>query len=199
MDKMFDVSESVVVVSGGSRGIGLAIAEEFAMRGAQTVITGRTEASLVKATKAISQRASNIGFQVCNVTDPIQIATCVSDTIEKHGRIDTWINCAGINIRKPVLEFTQEDYDAIMDTNLRGAFFATQEVGRAMVDQKGGAIINIDSLSSLSSLPHVAPYGMAKAGLSSMTRAMATELGRHGVRVNGIAPGFILTDLIEKL
>ncbi len=199
MDKAFDVSETVVVVSGGSRGIGLALAEAFAARGAKTVITGRNKESLAEAVGEMSGDGTEVGFEVCDVTDPDAIARCVHDIHEKSGRIDTWINCAGMNIRKPALDYSPDEYDLIMGTNLRGAFIASQQVGKVMIDQGHGSIINIDSLSSLSSLPHIAPYGMSKSAMSSMTRVLATEWGPHGVRVNGIAPGFILTDLTAKL
>lgn len=195
MDELFDVSGTVVVVSGGSRGIGLAIAETFARRGASVVITGRDRARLNEA----AQRVKDVDTEVCDVTDEEAIAACVADLRGKFGRIDTWVNCAGVNIRKPAIAYTADEFDAIMNTNLRGAFLASQAVGRVMIEQEAGSIINIDSLSSFNSLPHVAPYGMAKSGMSSMTRALATEWGRDGVRVNGIAPGFILTDLTARL
>lgn len=195
MDELFDVSKKVVVVSGGSRGIGLALAEAFALRGATVVITGRDAARLNEA----AQQVAGVQTQVCDVTNADAVAASVKDLGQKIGRIDTWINCAGVNIRKPAVDYTADEFDAIINTNLRGAFLAAQAVGRIMIGQKEGSIINIDSLSSFSSLPHVAPYGMAKSGLSSMTRALATEWGRDGVRVNGIAPGFILTDLTGEL
>jgi NAD(P)-dependent dehydrogenase (short-subunit alcohol dehydrogenase family) len=137
--------------------------------------------------------------RICDVADTEAIAACVDSVARANGRIDTLINCAGINKRMPALDYTPDDYDRIMETNLRGAFFIAQAVGRRMIDQRSGSLINIDSLSTHGALTQVGPYGMAKSGLSSMTRVLALEWGKHGVRVNGLAPGFILTDLTEKL
>ncbi|GAB4521062.1 MAG: SDR family oxidoreductase [Roseibium sp.] len=199
IDELFDVSKKTVLVSGGSRGIGLALAEAFADRGARVVITGREEKTLKAACEAARNSNRPFSYEICDVADTDTISACIDRVAEAEGRIDVLVNCAGVNIRKPAVEYTPEDYDRIMDINLRGAFFMAQSVGRQMIGQGGGCIVNVDSLSSFSSLALVAPYGMSKAGLSSMTRALALEWGSHGVRVNGVAPGFILTDLTEKL
>ena len=196
---LFDVSGTVVLVSGGSRGIGLAIAEAFQAEGAKVIITGRDEETLMAACEAAPAAPHAVSFRTCDVADTDQITGCVDAVIAEHGRIDTLVNCAGINKRMPALDYTPEDFDRIMEINLRGAFFMAQAVGRQMVRQGSGSQIGIDSLSTYGSLARVAPYGMSKAGLSSMTRVLALEWGRHGVRVNAVAPGFILTDLTEKL
>lgn len=195
----FDVSNSVVLVSGGSRGIGLAIAKAFVAQGAKVIVTGRDEETLSAACSAVPPSPFCMTYRICDVADTDAITTCIDAVIGDHGRIDTLINCAGVNKRMPALDYTPDDYDRIMNTNLRGAFFMAQAVGRQMVDQGAGNQINIDSLSTYGSLAQVAPYGMAKSGLSSMTRVLALEWGKHGVRVNGLAPGFILTDLTETL
>lgn len=195
-DTLFEVAETVVLVSGGSRGIGLAMASEFARRGAKVVITGRNEDSL----RAVCDSAGEtLNYQPCDVAKPADINRCVAAVIKDFGRIDTLINCAGVNKRMPAVDYTVEDYDQIMDINLRGAFFMAQAVGKQMIKQGSGNQINIDSLSTYGSLAQVAPYGMSKSGLTSMTKALALEWGKHGVRVNGLAPGFILTDLTAKL
>ena len=199
MKNLFDVKNTVVLVSGGSRGIGLAMAEAFALQGAKVIITGRHEQTLIGACKGANTADHPITYQVCDVADTDAINTCVAATIKDHGRIDTLINCAGINIRKPVTDFSPDEYDQIFNINLRGAFFMAQTVGKQMIKQGSGCQINIDSLSTYGSLAQIAPYGMSKSGLSSMTRIMALEWGKHGVRVNGLAPGFILTDLTREL
>ncbi|QKV19059.1 SDR family NAD(P)-dependent oxidoreductase [Oricola thermophila] len=198
-DALFDVSGTVVLVSGGSRGIGLAIAKAFLSRGAKVIITGRNEDTLRAACDAVTPAPFAMTYQPCDVADTDAISACVDAVIADHGRIDTLVNCAGINKRMPALDYTPEDFDRIIDTNLRGAFFMAQTVGRQMVKQGSGSQINIGSLSTYGSLAQVAPYGMSKSALSSMTRVMALEWGRHGVRVNEVAPGFILTDLTGKL
>ncbi len=195
----FDVSDMVILVSGGSRGIGLAIARAFAERGARVVVTGRDEDALLAACATIEPNPHRMGHRTCDVADTGSIEACVDSVVEEYGRIDTLINCAGINKRMPAVDYTPDDYDQIMDINLRGAFFMAQAVGKQMIAQGFGSQINIDSLTTYGSLAQVAPYGMAKSGMSSMTRVMALEWGKHGIRVNGLAPGFILTDLTEKL
>ncbi len=195
----FDVSNTVVLVSGGSRGIGLAAAVEFVRQGAQVIITGRNEESLRQACATSIEGEHAMDFVTCDVADTDAITACVDSVTEKYGGIDTLINCAGINTRKPAVDFAPEEYDRIMDINLRGAFFMAQAVGKKMIVAGKGNQINIDSLSTLTSLTGVSPYSMSKSGLSNMTRALALEWGKYGVRVNGLAPGFILTDLTKKM
>lgn len=196
---LFNVADTIVLVSGGSRGIGLALAHGFAEQGAQVVITGRSEESLIEACENAPAAPHKMTYQTCDVADEAAIKTCVDAVIAKHGKIDTLINCAGINKRIPALDFTAQDYDQIMHINLRGTFLMSQAVGKHMVAQGFGNHINIDSLSTHGPLTHVVPYAMSKSGMSSMTRGLANEWGKHGVRVNGLAPGFILTDLTKKL
>lgn len=198
-DDLFSVSGQVTVVSGGSRGIGRAIAAGFAARDAQVVITGREEATLAKTAAEISTGAHPVLPFVCDVSQLDDIKKLVSGVIDKYGRIDTLINVAGVNKRKKAETFTPDEYDFILDINLRGLFFLSQEAGKAMLSQKNGTIINIDSLNTDSPLKGVLPYAISKAGVSMLTRGLAAEWGEHGVRVNAIAPGFILTDLTNKL
>ena len=115
------------------------------------------------------------------------------------GRIDTLVNVAGVNRRKPALEVTEDDYDFVLDINLKGAFLLSQAVGRTMVARGSGCQINIASLNTDRPLKNVLPYAVSKAGITQMTRALALEWGPNGVRVNAIAPGFVLTDLIRIL
>jgi gluconate 5-dehydrogenase len=197
-DALFDVSGQVVLVSGGSRGIGQAIAEGFAQREARVIITGRDQATLEQTTSAITA-GTNVQSLVCDVAQPAAIDLLVGRVMREYGRIDTLVNSAGVNRRKPAATVTEEDYDYVLDINLKGAFLLSQAVGRQMIQQRSGSQINIASLSTDRPLKHVAPYAMSKAGLGQMTRSLAMEWGPHGVRVNAIAPGFILTDLTRKL
>lgn len=198
-DNLFSVANQIVLVSGGSRGIGRALAAGFAERGAQVVITGREEKTIAQTAREISSGEKAVEHVVCDVSEVDQIPSLVKTVVQRHGRIDTLLNVAGVNKRKKVETFTPEEYDFILDINLRGLFFLSQEVGKQMIAQKSGAIINIDSLNTNSPLKGVLPYAMSKAGVSMLTRGMAAEWGQHGVRVNGLAPGFILTDMTNKL
>lgn len=198
-DDLFSVAGQVVLVSGGSRGIGRAIAEGFAERGAQVVITGRDASTLTETAAAITHGKLPVKTVVCDVAKVEDIQKLVETVSKDLGRIDTLVNVAGVNRRKKVETVTPDDYDFILDINLRGMFFLSQGVGKQMIQQKHGAIINIDSLNTYAPLKGVLPYAMSKAGVSMMTRGMAMEWGDHGIRVNALAPGFVLTDLTRKL
>lgn len=198
-DDLFSVSGQVVLVSGGSRGIGLALAEGFAQRGARVIITGRDQVTLEQTATAITAAGPSVQAVVCDVAQPAAIALLVERVIQDCGRIDTLINSAGVNRRKAVAAVTEEDYDYVLDINLKGAFLLSEAVGRHMIRQRNGSQINIASLATDRPLKHAGPYAMSKAGLGQMTRSLAMEWGPQGVRVNAIAPGFIVTDLTRKL
>lgn len=198
-DELFSVANQVVLVSGGSRGIGKAIAQGFAERDAQVIITGRQQETLQQTAAEISTGAHPVEAVVCDVSQPDAIAEGVKTVLAKFGRIDTLVNVAGVNIRKKAETFTVEEYDFILDINLKGAFLMSVEVGRHMIERKAGVQINVDSLNTYAPLKGVLPYAMSKWGVVAMTRGLATEWGPHGVRVNTLAPGFILTDLTRKL
>ncbi len=198
-DSLFSVTGRVVLVSGGSRGIGFALAQGFAERGAKVIITGRNADTLETAAEAMSSSDNPVRALACDVSQSEQIADLVLRAVQEFGRIDVLVNVAGVNQRKRVESFSEAEYDFILDINLKGAFLLSQAVGRQMLQQGGGVQINIDSLNTYAPLKGVAPYAMSKAGLSMMTRSLALEWGPRGVRVNGLAPGFILTDLTNKL
>jgi NAD(P)-dependent dehydrogenase (short-subunit alcohol dehydrogenase family) len=200
IDPLFSVAGQVALISGGSRGIGRALAAGFAQRGAQVIITGRDQANLEQTAAEISTGELPVRPLVCDVADPDSIARLVAQVKTEYERVDTLLNVAGVNNRKRVETFTVAEYDFILDVNLRGSFLLAQQVGKTMIERgQGGAIINIDSLNTYAPLKGVLPYAMSKAGISMMTRGMATEWGGHGIRVNALAPGFILTDLTRKL
>lgn len=198
-DKLFSVKDQIVLVTGGSRGIGRALAGGFAARGAQVVIAGREIASLNKTASDISTGSKPVKAIACDVSDPDQVQRLVDETVAACGRIDTLISVAGVNKRMRAENYQIDEFDWIMDINLRGAFVVAQTVGRHMIARKSGCLINIDSLNTYAPLPGVTPYAMSKAGVLMMTRALAQEWGAHGVRVNSIAPGFFPTDLSRKL
>ncbi|MFP6764715.1 MAG: glucose 1-dehydrogenase [Planctomycetaceae bacterium] len=197
-DPLFSVENKVTLVSGASRGIGKAIAAGFATRGAKVIITGRHEDSLVAAAEDIAVDG-NVEPLVCDVASVESVCQAVKSVQQSYGRIDALISVAGVNIRQPATEFTEEDYNFVLDINLKGAFFIAQQVGKLMLEQGSGSIINIDSLNTYAPLKNVAPYAISKAGVVMMTRSLAVEWGPQGVRVNTLAPGFILTDLTRKL
>lgn len=197
-DPLFSVRGQVVLVSGASRGIGHAIAAGFAERGARVVVTGRDPATLEKAARSISADHP-VRAVACDVADPSSIAACVKTVVDELGHVDTLVNVAGVNQRMPVESYTVEQYDHIVDINMRGAYLMSIEVGKHMLARGAGAQVNIDSLNTYAPLEHVTPYAMSKAGLLMMVRGLASEWGSRGVRVNSIAPGFVLTDLTRAV
>lgn len=200
MNDLFSVDDLVVLVSGGSRGIGRALAGGFAERGAKVVITGRNEDTLAATAKEISTGRHPVDFVVSDVAAAEKAGEVVEQVVAKHGRVDSLLNVAGVNIRKRSETYTVEEYDYIVNINLRGAFFLAQAAGRHMISRGGGGtVINIESLNTYAPLRGVLPYAMSKAGIGMMTRGLAMEWGPHGIRVNSLAPGFVLTDLTQKL
>jgi gluconate 5-dehydrogenase len=198
-DKLFSVAEQVVLVAGASRGIGRALAEGFAERDAQVVIAGREADTLAKTAKEISTGEHAVACEVCDVAKPEDVARLVKNVVDKFGHIDTLVSVAGVNKRMKAEDYSAEEYDWIVNINLRGAFMLAQAVGRHMIGRKSGAIINVDSLNTYAPLTGVTPYAISKAGVLMMTRSLANEWGKHGVRVNSIAPGFFPTALSAKM
>jgi len=199
-DSLFDVSQQVVLVSGGTRGIGRALAEGFYARGATVVVTGREGSVAEQAAKEIAATGPGTchGF-ACDVGKSAEIQPLVDRVVGECGRIDVLLNVAGVNRRKPAETVSEDDFNFIMDVNFKGAFLLSQAVGRHMLERGRGNQINIVSLNNYAPLPWVLPYAASKAALAHMTRTLAAEWGPRGVRVNAIAPGFILTDLSKKL
>ena len=193
-DSLFTVKDQVVLVSGASRGIGRAIAEGFVQRGAKVIITGREAATLEKTAKEISAAAI-----VCDVAKKDAIDRLVKKTLDDFGHIDTLLNVAGVNRRMLAEKLSEDDYDFILDINLKGPFLLSVAVGKAMLARGRGNQINVVSLNNDRPLKGVMPYAMSKSALSQMTRSLAMEWGPRGIRVNAIAPGFVLTDLTKKL
>ncbi|MEO8007963.1 MAG: SDR family oxidoreductase [Betaproteobacteria bacterium] len=198
-DKLFSVAGQVVLVVGASRGIGRALAEGFAERDARVVIAGREAHTLATTAKEISIGKHPVAFEVCDVANADDVAKLVKSVIAKFDHIDTLVSVAGVNKRMKAENYTIEEYDWIVNINLRGAFVVAQAVGRHMIERNSGAIINVDSLNTYAPLAGVTPYAISKAGVLMMTRALANEWGKHGVRVNSIAPGFFPTALSQKL
>ncbi len=198
-EELFSVAGQVVLVSGGSRGIGRGLAEGFARRGATVVITGRDPATLELAAREIGRPGGTVRALVCDVADAAAIDRLADAVLEEFGRVDTLLNVAGVNRRLPAERLTEADYDFVMDVNLKGPFLLSLAVGRDMLRRGAGTQINVASLNNDRPLTGVLPYAVSKAGLGQMTRALALEWGPRGLRVNAIAPGFILTDLTKKL
>lgn len=190
MQELFSVRDKVVHVSGGSRGIGLAIARAFSQAGARVVVSARSEQALA---------ASGLDYEVCDIRDSAQIRRCVERILERHGHLDVLFNVAGINYRHAAETYQEEKLDEVLGINLRGNYLMAQACGRAMIAQGRGKVINVASFHTHFSLAGMAPYGASKGAIASMTRALAVEWARYNIQVNAIAPGFIRTDLNRML
>lgn len=190
MNELFSVANKVVHISGGSRGIGRAIAQAFAEAGAQVVVSSRDEATL---------KATGLPYVVCDVTSAAQVEQCVANIVERFGTLDVLFNVAGINFRHAAETFPADKLEDILNVNVKGNYLMARTCGRVMVERKRGKVINIASLHTLQSLAGVSAYGMSKGAIGSMTRALAVEWAAHNIQVNAIAPGFIVTDLNRKL
>ena len=190
MNELFSVQGKVVHVTGGSRGIGRAIAEALDAAGSKVVVSARTEQVL---------KATGLDYQVCDIADATQIERCVDSIVKKYGRLDVLVNAAGISFRHAAATFPPEKFDEILAVNVRGSFLMARACGRLMVAQGSGKIINIASVHTHLSLAGVSAYGTSKGAIASMTRALGVEWAAHNVQVNAIAPGFIRTDMTAKL
>ena len=192
---MIDLTDKVAVVTGGSRGIGRAIALKLASLGAKVVVNYRVNAEaaqeVVEAIKAQGGEAIAVQADVRNADDAKRLVQTAQST---YGRLDILVNNAGIHRDNLLVRMSEEDWDAVMDTNLRGTFNCTKAAMRPMMKQRYGRIVNITSVSGLAGNPGQANYSAAKAGLVGFTKAVAKEVGPRKITVNAIAPGYITTD-----
>ena len=188
----------VALVTGASRGIGAAIALELARKGLKVIGTATTDAGAAKIREALAAHAGCDG-RVLNVTDTAACDTLVDAISKEHGALQVLVNNAGITRDTLAMRMKDEDWDAVMDANLKGVFRMSRAVMRTMMKQRYGRIINITSVVGASGNPGQANYAAAKAGVAGMTRALARELGSRGITVNCIAPGFIETDMTAGL
>jgi gluconate 5-dehydrogenase len=192
-DPLFDLSGKVALVTGTSRGLGQYFARALAKAGADLAITSRDRDSLTAFAGEIHALGRQTFSADLDVRDHASIQRAIA-AIEGHfGKIDILVNNAGCNIRKPALDVTWDDWNTILDTNLRGSFFVAQAVARGMIQRGYGRIINIGSVTSVSGFAGLAPYGASRGGIKQLTMSLADDWGRHGVTVNCLAPGWFKT------
>lgn len=185
-------SHKIAIVTGGASGLGYATAKKFTASGIKTIIIGRDENKLKKAADELGELVYSYSFDLNN-SDGIE--DLVKDIKNKFGRIDILVNNAGINFKKNFLEVTAEDFSRILNTNVLSVFVLSREVSKVMVEQGEGSIINISSMAAQYGIPKVIAYTASKSAIEGMTKAMAVELSPLGIRVNCVAPGFIVTDM----
>lgn len=190
---LFDLTGKIALVTGASRGLGRHFAIALARAGADVAITSRTLDSLASTVSAI-EALGKIALPVAlDVRDHASIQAAVAAVHTRFGRIDALVNNAGCNIRKPALEVSWDDWNTILETNLRGPFFVAQAVARSMIAAGRGRIINIGSVTSVAGYTGLAPYGASRGGIKQLTMSLAADWGPSGVTVNCLAPGWFKT------
>ncbi len=194
---MRGLKEKLVVVTGGARGIGRAIAEKFAEEGSKIII-GDINYDQAKETKKEFEDAGHKCFAYkLDVSKVEEIEKFFSELKQKFGKIDVLVNNAGIQIRNPSTDFLEKDWDLLMSINLKAVFFCSQQAARIMKDNGGGVIVNISSGTSTQTTPGRAPYVISKAGVNALTAVLASEWAKYGIRMNAVAPGWIMTEMVK--
>ncbi|HNE60785.1 MAG: SDR family oxidoreductase [Rubrivivax sp.] len=204
MSYSIDLSGRVALVTGASGGLGAQFARTLARAGAGVVLASRRLEKLKDLRARIEGDGGDAHVVECDVTDVHSIRAAVAHAETEMGSIDILVNNSGVSTTQRIQDVSEQDYDFVFDTNVRGAFFVAQEVGKRMLARArgaapgsftGGRIINIASMAGLRALPQIGVYCMSKAAVIQMTRAMALEWGRHGINVNAICPGYIDTEI----
>ncbi len=197
----FDLSGRVALVTGSSRGIGSAIADGLAGSGAAVILNGRDESRLAHALQSARHRMPGAAWSAYafDVTDEAAVENAIARCESATGPVDILVNNAGMQLRTPLTEISLEDWRSVIDTDLTSAFIVGRAVARRMIQRGHGKIINVCSVQSELARPGIAAYTAAKGGLRNLTRAMAAEWSYAGIQVNGLAPGYIRTEMTQPL
>ena len=196
---MFDLKNKVAVVTGASRGIGKSIAEFYAKAGAHVSCISRNKDTLDDVVKTIISNGGSASTNAFDVSKFIEFQDNINDIVKKHGTIDIFVNNAGITIDKLIMRMNDDDWNKVLDINLKGAFNGIKSVARTMMKARTGRIINISSVVGLTGNSGQANYAASKAGLIGLSKASAKELSSRGITVNCIAPGYIETDMTADM
>ncbi|MFC1977232.1 SDR family NAD(P)-dependent oxidoreductase [Chloroflexota bacterium] len=197
--ELFDLTGKVAMVTGSTRGLGEVAATALAKAGADVAVCGRSSADLKRVSAAIRELGRDSeGFSL-DVTSKESVDKGVEEIIEHFGRVDILVNNAGANHRVPVLDFPEEAWDLIINTNLKGYFLVAQAVVPQMIDRGYGKVINMSSILGTVGLPDQVAYASSKGGIDQMTKVMAIEWAKQGVRVNAIGPTYFETDLVTQI
>jgi NAD(P)-dependent dehydrogenase (short-subunit alcohol dehydrogenase family) len=194
--RLFDLSGRRALVTGASSGLGRHFARTLAAAGAEVAVAARRVEQLHTLVAEIEGEGGRARAFALDVTDRASVNACLTQCTQELGPLDILVNNAGVSDSLNVLEYTDADWDRVIDTNLKGAWIVAQEVARRMVEaQRGGSLINVTSILASRVAGALTPYVAAKAGLSHLTRSLALELARHQIRVNSIAPGYVMTEI----
>ena len=196
---MFSLKNKVAVVTGASRGIGKSIAKIYAKAGAHVCCISRNKDPLNDVVESIVSNGGSASINAFNVSKSIEFQDNINDIVKKYGTIDILVNNAGITIDKLIMRMNDDDWNKVLDVNLKGAFNGIKSVSRTMMKARSGRIINISSVVGLTGNPGQANYAASKAGLIGLSKASAKELASRGITVNCIAPGYINTDMTANI
>lgn len=193
------LNEQIAIITGGAQGIGKATVEKFVQEGAAVILWDVDEKKGLRISEELCKKGFDIEFQKVNVADFKEVENAVNQTIEKFGRIDILINNAGITRDATLKKMTEEQWHQVINVNLTGVFNCSKAVSKFMLERKKGCIINASSVVGLYGNFGQTNYVAAKSGIIGMTKVWARELGRKGIRVNAVAPGFIATDMVKAM
>lgn len=196
---MFSLAGRRALVTGSSRGIGFGIAAALAGAGAEVTINGRDEVALGEAASCLAETGATVRAVAFDVTSEDSVNDAIAWCEDEVGPIDILVNNAGMQYRAALEEFPADKFDQVIRTNLHSAFYVGQAVARRMIPRGHGKIVNICSVMSNLARPSIAPYAASKAAIANLTRGMAVDWAKHGLNINGIAPGYIRTELNEAL
>ncbi|SAL62231.1 Short-chain dehydrogenase/reductase SDR [Caballeronia udeis] len=199
MLKMFDLSGKRALVTGSSTGIGFALSRGLAGAGAQVILNGRNEARLAEAVERLRGEGLTADASSFDVTSPSEVSAAIERIEREHGPIDILVNNAGMQRRAPLDQFSHEQWQELMKTNVDSVFLVGQAVARFMITRGAGKIVNICSVQSELGRPDIAAYTATKGAVKMLTKGMAIDWGKHGIQVNGLGPGYFKTELTEAL
>ena len=197
--ELFDLSERVAVITGASKGLGKSMALALAEAGADVALYARDVEGLQAVKKAVQDLGGRAELFVVDILDRAAIAVAVKETLRVFGHVDVLVNNAGVNVRKPVLELSPDEWDLVIDTNLKGYFLVAQAVVPHMLARGHGKVINMASIFGTVALPSQLAYASSKGGVIQMTKVMALEWAKQGIQVNAIGPTYFETPLVAQL
>jgi NAD(P)-dependent dehydrogenase (short-subunit alcohol dehydrogenase family) len=197
--ELFDLTGKAALVTGATRGLGEVSAMALGKAGADVAVCGRNQADLERVSKAIQSLGRKAGGFVLDVTSKASVQSGVEQILKEFGKVDILVNNAGVNHRVPVLEYPEEKWDLVINTNLKGYFLIAQAVVPQMIERGYGKVINMSSILGAVALPNQLAYASSKGGVDQMTKVMALEWAKQGVRVNAIGPTYFETELVAQL
>ncbi len=199
MNNLFSVKGKTALITGSTAGLGLVFAKSLAQQGAKVIINGRSQERINTAIRKLKSDGISVEGSVFDVTDRQQVKKAAEKIHVQTGAVDILVNNAGINLRKPLHEFSDNEWDKVIGINLTGTYNVSKAFVKGMIEQKSGKIINIGSMQSELGRPTIAPYAASKGGVKMLTRGMAVEWAKFNIQTNGIGPGYFKTDLTKPL